>query len=67
VTRAIVNGAPVDLAPGTTVAEMVAAHVDSQRGIAVAVDREVIPRSAWGTTVVASGATVEIVSAVAGG
>jgi len=35
--------------------------------VAVAVDGAVVPRSAWGTTVVAAGAAVEIVTAAAGG
>ncbi len=37
------------------------------RGIAVAVDGEVVRRSDWTATVVADGASVEIVTAAAGG
>jgi sulfur carrier protein len=37
------------------------------KGVAVAVDREVIPRSEWPTTPVRPGAPIEIVTAAAGG
>ncbi|HEV3188764.1 MAG TPA: sulfur carrier protein ThiS [Acidimicrobiales bacterium] len=37
------------------------------RGIAVAIDGEVVRRSAWTTTVVPDGSSVEIVTAAAGG
>ncbi|WP_342319237.1 sulfur carrier protein ThiS [Corynebacterium mayonis] len=36
-------------------------------GTAVAVDGEVVPRSAWGTTELAEGAHVDILTAVQGG
>jgi sulfur carrier protein len=38
-----------------------------QRGVAVAVNGEVIPRSAWDNWIVTSSDTVEIVTAAAGG
>ena len=41
--------------------------IEVRRGMAVAVDAEVVPRSAWSTTQVADGARVEIVTAVQGG
>ncbi|MGB2710485.1 MAG: sulfur carrier protein ThiS, partial [Conexibacter sp.] len=37
------------------------------RGVAVAVDREVVRRSAWETTELAPGAQVEVVTAIQGG
>ena len=37
------------------------------RGVAVAIDGEVVPRSAWGDTPVPDGARVEILTAVQGG
>jgi sulfur carrier protein len=49
------------------VASLVAAEVSSTRGIAVAVDRSVIPRSAWEETLLVPGAVVEIVTGAAGG
>ena len=62
-----VNGAGHRLAPGTTVAGLVAAWCPSPRGVAVAVDGAVVPRSTWETTEVVAGASVEIVTAAAGG
>jgi sulfur carrier protein len=37
------------------------------RGVAVAVDAEVVPRGEWPTHVIADGARVEVVTAVQGG
>ena len=37
------------------------------RGVAVAVDAEVVPRGAWATFAVADGARVEVLIAVQGG
>jgi sulfur carrier protein len=65
--RAIVNGTPVDLAEGTTVADVVRLRCVSDRGVAVALDRNVVPRSLWSSTVVTAGQHLEIVSAAAGG
>ena len=39
----------------------------TQSGIAVAVDREIIPRTAWQTTELREGSEVEIIRAVQGG
>jgi sulfur carrier protein len=62
-----VNGEPLALVAGTTVAELVALISPSPRGVAVAVDRDVVPRSRWGTTRLAAGAQIEVVTAAAGG
>jgi sulfur carrier protein len=67
VVRARVNGEPAELATGTTVAQLVAQRCASPRGVAVALDREVVPRSSWATVEVPEGASVEIVTAAAGG
>jgi sulfur carrier protein len=37
------------------------------RGVAVAVDREVVPRSQWGETSLREGQRVEVLEAVQGG
>ena len=61
-----VNGEP--RAVGGTVDDVLdALGIEVRRGMAVAVDAEVVPRSAWSTTQVADGARVEIVTAVQGG
>jgi sulfur carrier protein len=63
----IINGDPSDLAPGATLTELLA-HVDApDRGVAVAVDAEVVPRGEWAAFVLADGARVEVLTAVQGG
>lgn len=49
-----------------TVAEAVAAVTEARRGIAVALNGEVVPRSEWHRAL-ADGDTVEILSATQGG
>jgi sulfur carrier protein len=64
-----VNGEPRELAPGTTVAALLD-ELDlaaGRRGVAVAVDAEVVPRTDWERTEVADGATVEVLVAIQGG
>jgi sulfur carrier protein len=61
------NGEPSDLVPGTTVAELLDAVGAPDRGVAVAVDAEVVPRSEWAGFTVPDGARVEVLTAVQGG
>lgn len=63
------NGEARELEDGTTVAEAVALFglTAETRGVAVAVDREVIPRGAWATTALPPGAAVEVLTAIQGG
>lgn len=64
-----VNGEPVRVALGSTIADLVArlTEEDDPKGVAVAVDRCVVPRSEWATTPARAGTLVEVVSASAGG
>jgi sulfur carrier protein len=64
-----VNGDALALPPGSTVADVVAllAEGPEAKGIAVAVDRCVIPRSQWSSTPTRTGSRIEIVTAAAGG
>jgi len=62
-----VNGEAEDLDAGTTVADLVGRHRDSPRGVAVARNEEVVPRSQWAATVVADGDRFEILTAAQGG
>lgn len=64
-----VNGQPRELDAGATVADLVAqmAAAHDGRGVAVAVDGEIVPRGAWQDTELAQGAQVEVVVAVQGG
>lgn len=62
-----VNGEHHGLAAGTTLADLVARLAHDGRGVAVALDQVVIPRSAWHDVVLEEGAVVEVVGAAAGG
>jgi sulfur carrier protein len=62
-----VNGRERELAAGATVASVVDELEVPSRGVAVAIEGEVIPRSEWDRTVLAEGSRVEIVVAVQGG
>ena len=63
------NGRPAELPEGATVSTVVAElELPAEgRGVAVAVDAEVVPRGAWDRTVLGEGARVEVVHAVQGG
>ena len=65
----VLNGNPADLPEGATVADAVAAlDVPAEgRGVAVAVDAEVVPRGEWESHPLAAGSRVEVVRAVQGG
>jgi sulfur carrier protein len=58
------NGEPVTLDQGATVATLVDTE---RRGMAVAVDGEVVPKSEWDLTPLKDGQRVEIVGAIQGG
>jgi len=64
-----VNGEKRELSVGATVADAVEASgaAPDGRGIAVALDGEVVPRDRWQETEVADGQRVEVVQAVQGG
>ena len=65
----VVNGRPTELDAGATVATIVEllGHDPAGRGIAVAVDGDVVPRSEWDRRRVRAGARVEVLRAVGGG
>ena len=67
--RVVLNGDEAVLDDGATVAAAVAS-LDlpaSGRGVAVAVDAEVVPRGEWAQTELHEGARVEILRAIQGG
>ena len=66
-THVTVNGDRRELSPGTTLADLITQLTATARGIAAAVDGEVVPRRAWPDTPLADGSVVEIVTAVQGG
>jgi sulfur carrier protein len=62
-----VNGTPRDLPSGVTLADVVGQLSPSPKGVAAAVNGEVVPRSAWPSTPLAERDEVEVVTAVQGG
>ena len=67
--RVVLNGREADVEAGATV-ESVLAVLDvpaDARGVAVAVDAEVVPRGAWAAEELREGAHVEVLHAVQGG
>ena len=68
-TEVILNGDRTDLADRANVKQAVeAAGAEPEgRGVAVAVDGEVVPHGAWDSTELAEGQRVEVLRAVQGG
>lgn len=64
-----VNGEKKTVRPNSNVQDLLIALElnPTQSGIAVAVDREVIPKTAWQTTELREDSEVEIIRAVQGG
>ena len=62
-----VNGTQRDLPSGVTLADVVGQLAPSRKGVAAAVNGEVVPRSAWPSTPLAERDEVEVVTAVQGG
>ena len=67
--RVVLNGSEAELADGATVLTAIEA-LDvpaAGRGVAVAVDAEVVPRGQWDTRKLDDGARVEVLRAIQGG
>lgn len=62
-----VNGVSRPVPDGVTVAELVRLVTAEQRGVAVAVNGEVVPRTGWPATGLRDGDRVEVLSAAQGG
>jgi thiazole synthase len=68
--RIELNGEPHELPDGACLADAVreaGAEPDSPRGLAVAVDGEVVPRGDWASTPLSEGRRVEVLAAIQGG
>ncbi|HLZ37071.1 MAG TPA: sulfur carrier protein ThiS [Mycobacteriales bacterium] len=62
-----VNGQPRDLGAGATVADVVHSLGAGGSGVAVAVNDEVVPRTAWARTRLRDDDRIEVLTAVQGG
>jgi sulfur carrier protein len=67
--RIELNGEARELTAGATLADAVRASGADRgaRGVAVALDGEVVPRAEWGSTPLAEGHSVEVLAAIQGG
>ena len=65
----VLNGDPCELRDGARLAEAVAASgaPADRRGVAVALDGEVVPRGEWERTTLREGQSVEVLAAIQGG
>lgn len=62
------NGSPAELSEPASVADAVRAlGAESERGVAVALGGEVVPRARWDQTELTDGDSLEVVRAVQGG
>ena len=63
----LVNGKPTEIDGPATVASVLATLDLPDRGVAVAVDAEVVPRGEWPEHELSEGARVEVLRAIQGG
>jgi len=61
------NGSCREIADGTTLDQLVVVLSLPERGVALAMNSEVVPRSVWASTRVLPDARVEVVTAFQGG
>ncbi len=62
-----VNGKPFDAVARLSVETLVERLTEARRGVAVAVNGSVVPRSTWADVPLAEGDTVEVLTAAQGG
>jgi len=62
-----VNGVHQDVPAAMTLLELLELRSTPARGVAVAMDFEVVRRADWETTLLHDGAVIEVVTAAAGG
>ncbi|MDA8101460.1 MAG: sulfur carrier protein ThiS [Nitrospiraceae bacterium] len=66
-TGITVNGKPAQVEEGSTLVGLAETLGLPDRGVAVALDGEIVPRSQWAVTLITEGSAVEVVSIAAGG
>ncbi len=62
-----VNGDECEAAEGSSVASVVGLVTERPSGVAVALNDQVVPRTAWKTTIVREADRIEVLTAVQGG
>lgn len=64
-----INGESTELEPGETLADVLVSLglTVAARGVAIAVDGEVVPRAGWETFMLVDNARVEVLTAMQGG
>ena len=65
--RVTVNGQDRSFSPAFSVDDLVSSLVAARRGVAVAVNGTVVPRSLWIETALVEGDSVEVLTAAQGG
>jgi sulfur carrier protein len=65
--RVQLNGEPHQCEPTATLIDVVSTLTNETRGVAVALDGAVVPRSDWPRTLLSEGARVEVLVATQGG
>ena len=66
-TEIILNGAPHHVVPGATLADLVEALSLANQAVALAVNRNVVPRQQWRERGMQPGDQVDVVRAIGGG
>jgi thiamine biosynthesis protein ThiS len=65
--RIVLNGREQDIESGATIADLIAVSGLHGKRVAIEVNREIVPRSAFDARVLAAGDRVEVVHAIGGG
>jgi thiamine biosynthesis protein ThiS len=63
----LINGRPFEVPPNCTVEQLLQLLEMGERRVAVALNRDVIPRSHFGQRAISAGDRIEILEAVGGG
>lgn len=65
--KIVLNGEVVAVESETSIDSLVASRAPSTKGVAVAVNAEVVPKSMWQSTFLCDGDRVELLTAAQGG
>ena len=63
----LLNGTPIEVSEQVDLASVVATIARDRRGVAAAVNGEVVPRSLWASVELSANDRVEVLSAIGGG